>query len=48
MHTVTPTAIAAVAIMLVRLGAPAPVAEPMVVVRQPQFRLFIRPPPVSL
>jgi hypothetical protein len=48
MHTVAPTAIAAVAIVFVLLGAPAPVAEPMVVARQPQFRLFIRPPPVSL
>ena len=46
MHTVAPTAIAAVAIVFVRLGASAPEAEPNVVVRRPQFRLFIRPPPV--
>lgn len=48
MHTVAPTAIAAVAMVFVRLGASAPEAEPIVVARQPQFRLFIRPPPVSL
>ena len=48
MHTVAPTVVAAIAIVFVLLGASAPVAEPNVVVRQPQFRLFIRPPPVSL
>lgn len=48
MHSVVPMAIAVVAVVFVRLGASAPVAEPMAVARQPQFRLFIRPPPVSL
>jgi hypothetical protein len=47
MHTVAPTATATVAILLVRLGASTPVAEPIFVARQPQFRLFSRPPPVS-
>jgi len=48
MHTVTPTAMAAVAIVLVHLGASAPQAEPIVIAHQRQIRLFIRPPPVSL
>lgn len=48
MHTVAPTATATVVIVFVRLGAPAPEVEPTFVVRQPQFRLFSRPPPVSL
>lgn len=48
MHTVASTAMAAVAIVFVRLGASAPEAEPIVVARRPQFRLFIRPPPVCL
>ena len=47
MHTVAPVAIAAVVIVMVQLGVSAPQAEPIVVVRRPQFRLFIRPPPVS-
>jgi hypothetical protein len=48
MHTVAPAAIAALAITMVRLGTTAAAAEPIVEARQPQFRLFIRPPPVSL
>ncbi|MGB0066266.1 MAG: hypothetical protein WBP85_17640 [Terracidiphilus sp.] len=48
MHTVAPTATATVAILLVRLGVSAPAAEPILVARKPQLRLFIRPPPVSL
>jgi hypothetical protein len=48
MHTVAPAVAAAAAIFLVRLGASAPEAEPIVAARRPQFRLFSRPPPVSL
>lgn len=48
MHTVAPVATAVVAIFLVRLGASSPEAEPILVARRPQFRLFSRPPPVSL
>jgi len=47
MHTVAPVAVAAVVIVMVQLGASAPQAEPTVVVRQRQTRLFIRPPPGS-
>ena len=47
MHTVVPTAMAAAVIVLVHLGASTPQAEPIVVARKPQLRLFIRPPPVS-
>ena len=49
MHTVVPTAIAAAVIVIVQLGATAPQADPIVIARQRQIRLFIRPPPpVSL
>jgi len=47
MHTVVPVAAPVVAIVLVQLGASAPQAEPILIVRQRQIRLFIRPPPVS-
>lgn len=48
MHTVVPTATAATAIVLVLLGASIAQAEPIAIARQPQCRLFIRPPPLSL
>ena len=47
MHTAVPAAAAAAAIVLVPVGAPAPPAEPNIVVRQRFSRLFIRPPPAS-
>jgi hypothetical protein len=47
MHTAAPTSIAAVAIVLVQLGALAPVAEPVLVVRKRPSTLFIRPPPAG-
>jgi uncharacterized membrane protein YqhA len=47
MHTAAPTAIAAVAIVLVQIGALAPASEPVFVSRKSQIRLFIRPPPVG-
>lgn len=47
MHSVAPVAAAAAVIVIVQLGASAPQAEPIVVARQRQIRLFIRPPPVS-
>jgi hypothetical protein len=47
MHTVAPAAEFAAAIVLVQLGASSPQAQPVVVARQRQSRLFIRPPPVS-
>ena len=48
LHTVVPVAAAAAVIVIVQLGACAPQIEPIVVARQRQVRLFIRPPPVSL
>lgn len=49
MHTVVPVAAAAAVIVIVQLGASAPQADPIVIARQRQIRLFIRPPPpVSL
>lgn len=47
LHSVVPVALAAAVIVMVQLGAFAPQAEPAVVVRQRQTRLFIRPPPGS-
>ena len=47
MHTVVPVAAAAAIIIIVQLGASTPQAEPIVVARQRQIRLFIRPPPFS-
>jgi hypothetical protein len=47
MHTVVPVAAAAAVIIIVQLGASTPQADPIVVARQRQIRLFIRPPPVS-
>jgi hypothetical protein len=47
MHTAVPMAVAAAAVVLVQLGASAPSAEPILIARQRQCRLFIRPPPVS-
>ncbi len=47
MHTVVPVAATAAVIVIVQLGASAPQAEPIVVARQRQIRLFIRPPPIS-
>ena len=48
MHALAPVAATAAAVVLVQLGASAPQAEPMVIARQRQLRLFIRPPPAAL
>jgi hypothetical protein len=46
---VVPAAIAAAVIVIVQLGASAPLAEPIVIAHQRKISLFIRPPPpVSL
>ena len=47
MHTLAPVAAAAAVIVMVQLGATAPEAEPITVVRQRYSRLYIRPPPSS-
>jgi hypothetical protein len=47
MHTALPAVAAAAVVVIVQLGALAPVAEPVFVLRKRQTRLFIRPPPVS-
>lgn len=46
MHTVIPVAAAAAIIIIVQLGTSAPPAEPIVIARRRQIRLFIRPPPI--
>ena len=47
LHSIVPVALTAAIIVMVQLGTSAFPAEPIVVVRQRQSRLFIRPPPVS-
>jgi hypothetical protein len=47
MHTAVPAVAAAAIIVMVQLGALAPTAEPIFVLRKRETRLFIRPPPVS-
>lgn len=47
MHTAAPAAAVSAAIILVNVGATAPLAEPVIVARQRILSLFIRPPPVS-
>jgi len=47
MHTLVPVAADCAEVVLVQFGAPAPQSDPIVVARQRQSRLFIRPPPVS-
>lgn len=47
MHTVAPVATAAAIILIVQLGASTPQADPVLIARRPQIRLFIRPPPTS-
>jgi hypothetical protein len=47
MHTVAPVAAAAAVIVIVQLGASTPQADPVLIARRPQIRLFIRPPPAS-
>ena len=47
MHTVVPAVAAAAVIVIVQLGTSTPQADPIVVARRRQIRLFIRPPPVS-
>ncbi len=47
MHSLVPVAALAAAVVLVQLEATVPRLTPVVVARQSQIRLFIRPPPVS-
>jgi len=45
MHSAAPATMAEAAVVLVPVGAPAPLIEPISVPQKPQTRLFIRPPP---
>jgi uncharacterized membrane protein YqhA len=47
MHSAAPVTVAAVVVVLVPLGATAPQAEPLSIVRRPESSLFIRPPPAG-
>lgn len=45
MHSAAPVAVMAAAVVLVRIGSPAPVAEARAVVRHWHPKLYTRPPP---
>ena len=47
MHTAVPVVAAAAVVVLVHIGASAPIAEPRLIARQSHFQLFIRPPPIA-
>lgn len=47
MHTLVPITAAAAVVVMVQVAALDSKADPVVVATQRQFRLFIRPPPVS-
>ena len=47
MHAVAPVSVAAAVIILVRVGAPAPIVEPRSILRHWHPTLFTRPPPFA-
>jgi len=47
MHSAVPVAVLAAAVILVRIGNSAPVAEARVIVRHWQPKLYTRPPPAG-
>jgi len=47
MHTAAPVAVAAAAVVLVQIGAPAPVYRARTAVRNWHPKLFTRPPPAA-
>jgi hypothetical protein len=48
MHSAAPVAVMAAAVVLVRMGTPAPVVEARAVVRHWNPKLYTRPPPASV
>jgi hypothetical protein len=48
MHSAAPVAVMAAAVILVRIGTPAPIAETRVVVRHRHPKLYTRPPPAGV
>jgi hypothetical protein len=48
MHSAAPVAVMAAAVVLVRMGSPAPVAEARAVVRHWHPKLYTRPPPAGV
>ena len=48
MHSAAPVAVMAAAVVLVRMGIPAPVAEARAVVRNWHPKLYTRPPPAGV
>jgi hypothetical protein len=48
MHSAAPVAVMAAAVVLVRMGNPAPVAEARAVVRHWHPKLYTRPPPAGV
>jgi hypothetical protein len=48
MHSAAPVAVMAAAVILVRIGTPAPIADTRVVVRHWHPKLYTRPPPAGV
>jgi hypothetical protein len=48
MHSAAPVAVMAAAVVLVRMGSPAPAAEARAVVRHWHPKLYTRPPPTGV
>jgi len=48
MHSAVPVAVMAAAVVLVRMGSPAPVVEARAVVRHWHPKLYTRPPPAGV
>ena len=47
MHTAAPVAIVAAAVILVKVGTPAPLVEVRAIIRHWHPQIFIRPPPTG-
>jgi hypothetical protein len=47
MHSAAPVAVIAVAIILIRVGSPAPLFEARAIIRHRHPKLFTRPPPAD-
>ena len=47
MHTAAPVAVVEMVVVLVPMGVPAPVFEPLTVVKHRHPKLYTRPPPAS-
>ena len=47
MHSAAPVAVTAAVVVLVRIAGPAPVFEPITILRHRHPKLYTRPPPIG-